>query len=171
MADRTAGFGTKQGFKFSHTLHGGPPAMSQIPLVASTAYYPGQVLRANGTTGSGFKYLTAAGTSQSYVMASYVASGDAGTGKHPAYLIDTANVFELKFNGSIAAQSMVGEKYTVVIDGENYTGTIGAQAGVLGMWMVVGNHPDNPAAAATGNKMFVIGARSTWIGQQSDRDF
>lgn len=163
MANRTTGLAPYNGLKFVKTLHGGPPAMDQIPLV-SDAYYPGQVLRVSGTSGSG-AVAAAAGTSMAYVAASYVATTDSTVGKHPVYRLDDFNIFEAKMAVSSTPQQKVGDLCDLAVKGENHALQGTASTKVL---QIVGFPGQESTDAATNHNYYVKAARSLWASTKSD---
>ena len=162
MANRTAGLGATKGFKFAYTLHGGPPATDQVPLVSGT-YYPGQVLRISATTGSATK-AAAAGTSLAYVNAAYTTTADSG-GLHPAYRLDDFNVFKAVMIASSTPQPYVGDQTDLAVSTNDFSLQGTASTNVF---QIVG-FPGEESTAAHGTcSYYVKAARSVWASTKSD---
>ena len=91
---------TYDGFVFVKTQNGAQPATKNVPVVAGTAYHPGQVVRCVSTSGSA-KRVAQTGTAVWGVLAAGIASADiAATTRLPMYIADGNNVFRSKMGFS-----------------------------------------------------------------------
>lgn len=151
MADRTTGLNPYRGFKFAYTLHGGPPAIAQVPLVSDT-YYPGQVLRISATTGSA-AVAAAAGTAVAYVAASYVSAANSVIGKHPVYLLDASNVFLTQKASTGKQTEFIGDAMDLAVGSteNHYVST----AAATNVFTCVGFPGADADAEATNNNLYV----------------
>jgi hypothetical protein len=164
MADKTTGSNPYRGFKFAYTTHGGPPAMDSVALV-SDIYYPGQVLRISGTTGSA-AVAAAAGTSVAYVASAYLTAAQAVVGKHPVYRLDDCNVFKAQMGASSTPQTVVGDTVDLCVGStENHylQGTSSTK-----VFSIIGFPGDEAVSAATNHNYYVKAARSVWATTKSD---
>ncbi len=158
---------TKIGFIPVKTSNGAPPALINLPLV-QTAYYEGNVLRINGTTGSG-KLAAAAGTSIAGVIACNVSNGSAASGYWPVYKADDNTIFEARMLVTKAPQSMVGDTCDIALASTyNYRLQGTSSTAVVS---IVGFDPDESLSTHTNGKYWVKFARSLWASTKSGSGF
>ena len=146
------------GFRFRRTLSGGSPAKAELPLASGT-YYDGNVLKAN-TSGSA-ALVTAGTTVASYVMIGNAtkATVDASPAtKYSMYIVNEDNVFEARMLVSVAPQTKVTDLAGLAI-ASTYNHRL---MGTVGMFRVIGYHPDEALTAHTNGRFFVTGARSQY---------
>jgi hypothetical protein len=148
---------TKVGLRFRRTLSGGPPAMDQVPLVA-TAYYDGNVLRVNATTGSACLAKTLATSAVAYVMNGNVSNGNSSTGKWPVYIINDDTVFEARMAATGARQARVTDLSALRV-GTTYNYRL---SGTAGPFRIVGVHPDDVGGTGSNGRFYVTGGRSQY---------
>jgi hypothetical protein len=149
---------TYKGYFLVGTLNGSPPAMKNVPLIA-TAYYEGNVVRISATTGS-CGLAPAAGTAVYGVIGCNVTNANSSSGTYPVWLMDANNVFECIRLDTGAPQVAMGDLVDIAVASTyNYRLQATASTKVV---RIVGVHPDDASGTAAGKRYRVVGCKSIW---------
>jgi len=143
------------GLRFRKTLSGGTPAIAHMPLVA-TAYYDGNVLRVNGTTGSACLCASGGTIAAGFVMIGNVTNANSSSGVHPMYIINGDSVFEARMRATGARRARTGDLACLNV-GTTYNYRLG---GTAGAFRILEPHPDDAGGTAANGRYYVTGGRS-----------